>query len=134
MPGGYQEGFLEGAALGLGKREGLYIHFLFLPQRNRRWPRGLEGDFRASVREDVMACRLTAPDLPLLLAVCRGLPEHLQLLVDQALMFLSKHPQPRLTTVSRFLFWARGLPFPRAHTHFLALLVLFSLGVAQSSG
>lgn len=41
----------------MGKREGLYIHFLFLPQRNRRWPRGLEGDFRASMGEDVMACK-----------------------------------------------------------------------------
>lgn len=65
----------------MGKREGLYIHFLFLPQRNRRWPRGLEGDFRASMGEDVMACKPTAPDRPLLLSVyCQGLPEHLRLL------------------------------------------------------
>lgn len=84
VPGGYQEGLLEGAASGLGKREGLYIHFLFLPQRNRRWPRGLEGDFRASMGEDVMACGLTAPDPALLLSVyCQGLPEHLQLLLQE---------------------------------------------------
>lgn len=30
---------MHGAALGLRKRERLYIYFLFLPQRNRRWPR-----------------------------------------------------------------------------------------------
>lgn len=48
VPGGYQEGFMEGAGPGLGKREQLHIYFLFLPQRNRRWPWGLEGNFRAS--------------------------------------------------------------------------------------